>query len=195
MTFFKSLTKSQWIYFVVSCLLMIFGVLFCIFSQSLVEALRTIITVSVIAYGCFYLFSYCVLSFDIGDRSTLLKAFACIALGALVIVFPAFFVMAIAGIIAFLGLIKSLFAFKSKKQNKVLPKDKLVIGICEFVVGIVLAIFALLRLSDLLITIYLGVMLILEGINYLLNLILLKKREIIIQEVIEESLEQPKNND
>ena len=79
---FKNLNKKQWGYFVVSCVCVIFGILFCVFSQSLVETLRTVLSVAVLIYGAFYMFSYCVISFDSRDLTTLLKAVIAIAAAA-----------------------------------------------------------------------------------------------------------------
>ena len=161
---FKNFDKKQWGYFVVSCVCVIFGILFCVFSGTLVETLRTVLSVAVLIYGAFYLFSYSVISFDNRDMSTLLKAVVSIAIGLFVIFIPSFFVMAIAGVVALLGLAKVLFVSKIKKQENVIAKDRLVIGISEMVVGLALVVLCNLNISTVFVTVYLGVTLILEGL-------------------------------
>ena len=188
---FKNLNKKQWSYFVVSCVCVIFGILFCIFSQSLVETLRTVLSIGVLVYGAFYMFSYCVISFDSRDTSTLLKAVISIALGLLVVFIPSFFVMAIAAVVLILGIMKMLFVSKLKKEQNVLAKDRLVIGIIEIVVAVALLILCNVNVPILLVTIMLGVTLILEGIIGIVFLVAHKNAEEII---VGEALKQAKED-
>lgn len=188
---FKNLNKKQWGYFVVSCVCIIFGILFCVFSQSLVETLRTVLSVAVLIYGAFYMFSYCVISFDSRDLTTLLKAVIAIAAGLLVIFIPSFFVMAIAAVVLILGIMKTLFVSKIKKEQNVFAKDRLVIGIIEMVIGLALLILCNLNVPTLLVTIMLGVILIFEGVLGIVFLVAHKNAEEIIAG---EALKQAREN-
>lgn len=188
---FKNFDKKQWGYFVVSCVCVIFGILFCVFSGTLVETLRTVLSVAVLIYGAFYLFSYSVISFDNRDMSTLLKAVVSIAIGLFVIFIPSFFVMAIAVVVALLGLAKVLFVSKIKKQENVIAKDRLVIGISEIVVGLALVVLCNLNISTVFVTVYLGVTLILEGLLGFVFLFAHKNAEEII---VGEALKQQKED-
>ena len=182
---FKDLSKKQWGYFIISCASVVFGILFCIFSQSLVESLRTFLSVAVLVYGAFYLFSYCVISFDSRDLSTLIKATLSIALGLFVIFIPSFFVMAISLVVVILGIMKILFVSKLKKESSLISKDRLVIGIVEIVLASALMVLCNVNIPSLIVTIYLGVLLILEGLLGIIFLIAHKNaEEIVISEVM-----------
>ena len=166
----KGLNKNQWTVLILSAVCVICGILFCIFSQSMVEFLRTVICVVVLIYGAFYLVSYSVLSLEDKDVSALIQAVLAIGLGLFVIFIPSFFVMAICFMIIICGLAKLYNVVKAKKENNVLVKDKLVIGVTECVIALALVVLCNTPVPALLVNIYLGVMLILEGVTTLIRL-------------------------
>ena len=136
----------------------------------MVEFLRTVICVVVLIYGAFYLVSYSVLSLEDKDVSALIQAVLAIGLGLFVIFIPSFFVMAICFMIIICGLAKLYNVVKAKKENNVLVKDKLVIGVTECALALALVVLCNTPVPALLVNIYLGVMLILEGVTTLIRL-------------------------
>ena len=89
----KTLNKKQWVVLIASVCAFIFGVLFCVLSQSGIDIVKTILSIAVLGYGIFYLISYCILSMDGRDSLSLLHAIGGVAVGVLLIFVPSFFVL------------------------------------------------------------------------------------------------------
>lgn len=159
----KTLNKKQWVVLIASACAFIFGVLFCVLSQSGIDIVKTILSIAVLGYGIFYLISYCILSMDGRDSLSLLHAIGGVAVGVLLIFVPSFFVSVISVIVVILGLARVYDNIKAKKEGNDTQKSKSVIGIFEAILGVALLVLCNTSVPQLLISIYLGVLLILES--------------------------------
>lgn len=159
----KTLNKKQWVVSIASVCAFIFGVLFCVLSQSGIDIVKTILSIAVLGYGIFYLISYCILSMDGRDSLSLLHAIGGVAVGVLLIFVPSFFVSVISVIVVILGLARVYDNIKAKKEGKDTQKSKTIIGGFEIVLGVALLVLCNTPVPQLLISIYLGVLLILES--------------------------------
>ncbi len=160
----KNLSKKQWIVLIVSALAFVFGVLFCVLSQTMLNTVKVILSIAILGYGAFYLMSYCILSFDSKDPTLLIHAIGGIGLGVLLIFVPSFFVSAVSVIVIILGLARLSFNIKAKKNNTDVQTSRTVVGVFEIVIALALLIICNLNVPALLVSIYLGSMLILEAV-------------------------------
>lgn len=189
----KKISKNQWKILILSVVCFIFGILFCVLSNSMVEFLRTAICVIALIYGSFYLVSYTVLSFEDKDTSALFQAVIAIVLGLLVIFIPSFFVMAISICVVVCGLARMFRVIKKKSETGSINKAKLSVGIAELIVGLALVVLCNTPVPTLLVTIYLGVMLILESaVNAIFLWLELKEKQ---PQTSDETLSEKKVND
>ena len=160
----KTLNRKQWVVLIASVCAFIFGILFCALSQSGIDIVKTILSIAVLGYGIFYLISYCILSMDGRDSLSLLHAIGGVAVGVLLIFVPSFFVSVISVIVVILGLARFYDNIKAKKEGKDTQKSKAIIGGFEIVLGVALLVLCNTPVPQLLISIYLGTMLILESL-------------------------------
>ena len=167
---FKSFTKKQWKSFILATLFVIFGILFCVLSQKLLNVLESIVCICVLIYGGFYMVSYCVVSMGERDTTTLYQAVLAIAFGLLLIFVPSFFVIAISAVIILSGLGYILSYVKIKKAKLVGGGKNLACGIVLSVIGLGLLIISLLKVNPIVVSIYLGITLILDGVISLIAL-------------------------
>lgn len=159
----RTMDKKQLITFGSSILFVVFGILFCVLSQTMLGFIETVICLALIVYGAFFLLVYCLIDSDTRETKSVIKGVGAIAIGLLIIFIPAFFMSAIGAIIA--GYNALLIArAKNMKESKMEGwKSVLVSSITFTVLGVGLIVIAIVKVPSLALMIYLGVTLILQG--------------------------------
>lgn len=160
---FKELTKKEKRTFVLSIILIVLGVLFCVLSQPMRDIIETICCVVSLAYGGFYLIAYCVVSNDTREVSQLFQAILAIVIGFLIMFVRSFFVMAVGVLIAGTGISRIMVGVKMKKVNEKDWWHELIVGLILAVLGVVLVILCNTKVASIVVMIYLGVLLILSS--------------------------------
>ena len=160
---FKELTKKEKRTFVLSIVLIVLGVLFCVLSQPMRDIIETICCVVSLAYGGFYLIAYCVVSNDTREVSQLFQSILAIVIGFLIMFVRSFFVMAVGILIAGTGISRIMVGVKMKKVNEKDWWHELVVGLILAVLGVVLVILCNTKVASIVVMIYLGVLLILSS--------------------------------
>lgn len=186
----KLLDKNQWKILIISTLCVIFGVLFCCLSGTMLDTMKTVLASVVLVYGGICMVCYCVVSLEIRNVTTLMHALVSISLALLVLFISSFFVSAVAGVIAIFGIVRVVGEVKSKKQKGNFLVSMLVVGIVEIVSSVVLIVFANVNMSVAVVTIYTGVLLILEGLMNLVSIYVTIKSQKIIKKIEEELIEE-----
>ena len=159
----RTMDKKQLITFGSSILFVVFGILFCVLSQTMLGFIETVICLALIVYGAFFLLVYCLIDSDTRETKSVIKGVGAIAIGLLIIFIPAFFMSAIGAIIA--GYNALLIArAKNMKESKMEGwKSVLISSITFTVLGVGLIVIAIVKIPSLALMIYLGVTLILQG--------------------------------
>ena len=159
----RTMDKKQLITFGSSILFVVFGILFCVLSQTMLGFIETAICLALIVYGAFFLLVYCLIDSDTRETKSVIKGVGAIAIGLLIIFIPAFFMSAIGAIIA--GYNALLIArAKNMKESKIEGwKSVLISSITFTVLGVGLIVIAIVKVPSLVLMIYLGVTLILQG--------------------------------
>lgn len=159
----RTMDKKQLITFGLSILFVVFGILFCVLSQTMLGVIETAICLALIVYGAFFLLVYCLIDSDTRETKSVIKGVGAIAIGLLIIFIPAFFMSAIGAIIA--GYNALLIArAKNMKESKIEGwKSVLISSITFTVLGVGLIVIAIVKVPSLVLMIYLGVTLILQG--------------------------------
>lgn len=159
----RTMDKKQLITFGSSILFVVFGILFCVLSQTMLGFIETAICLALIVYGAFFLLVYCLIDSDTRETKSVIKGVGAIAIGLLIIFIPAFFMSAIGAIIA--GYNALLIArAKNMKESKMEGwKSVLISSITFTVLGVGLIVIAIVKVPSLVLMIYLGVTLILQG--------------------------------
>lgn len=160
---FKELTKKEKRTFVLSIVLIVLGVLFCVLSQPMRDIIETICCVVSLAYGGFYLIAYCVVSNDTREVSQLFQAILAIVIGFLIMFVRSFFVMAVGILIAGTGISRIMVGVKMKRVNEKDWWHELIVGLILAVLGVVLVILCNTKVASIVVMIYLGVLLILSS--------------------------------
>ena len=160
---FKELTKKEKRTFVLSIVLIVLGVLFCVLSQPMRDIIETICCVVSLAYGGFYLIAYCVVSNDTREVSQLFQAILAIVIGFLIMFVRSFFVMAVGVLIAGTGISRIMVGVKMKRVNEKDWWHELIVGLILAVLGVVLVILCNTKVASIVVMIYLGVLLILSS--------------------------------
>lgn len=159
----RTMDKKQLITFGSSILFVVFGILFCVLSQTMLGFIETAICLALIVYGAFFLLVYCLIDSDTRETKSVIKGVGAIAIGLLIIFIPSFFMSAIGAIIA--GYNALLIArAKNMKESKMEGwKSVLISSITFTVLGVGLIVIAIVKVPSLVLMIYLGVTLILQG--------------------------------
>ena len=160
---FKELTKKEKRTFVLSIVLIVLGVLFCVLSQPMRDIIETVCCVAALAYGGFYLIAYCVVSNDTREVSQLFQAILAIVIGFLIMFVRSFFVMAVGILIAGTGISRIMVGVKMKRVNEKDWWHELIVGLILAVLGVVLVILCNTKVASIVVMIYLGVLLILSS--------------------------------
>lgn len=159
----KDLSKKDLRNFILSIAMIVFGILFCVLSKSMLNLVETVLCFASLIYGAFYLISYCLISSDTKEIQTLFQAMVAIVIGFMLMFIRSFFVMAVGILIALTGVSRIVISVKKKKFGEKDWWHELVVGIVLFALGTVLAILCNTNVASIVVMIYLGVLLILVG--------------------------------
>lgn len=145
----RTMDKKQLITFGSSILFVVFGILFCVLSQTMLGFIETAICLALIVYGAFFLLVYCLIDSDTRETKSVIKGVGAIAIGLLIIFIPAFFMSAIGAIIA--GYNALLIArAKNMKESKMEGwKSVLISSITFTVLGVGLIVIAIVKVPSL----------------------------------------------
>ena len=113
----KTMDKKQLTTFGLSILFVVFGILFCVLSQTMLGFIETVICLALIVYGAFYLLVYCLIDSDTRQTKSVVKGVASLGIGLLIVFLPAFFMIAIGVVIAGYHSLLIVRAVKMKNVN------------------------------------------------------------------------------
>lgn len=153
-----------------SCLFIIFGILFCVIPNKSLSVIETISAVCLIVFGLISLFSYCFTPILFRDSSTLVKSIVAIMLGLLISFIPTFFVFVVGLIVAFNGLERFGYALDVKEVGDKKWWIDFIAGLIIFALGVTAVILCNTSVASNIVMIYFGISLILDG---LINIILI----------------------
>ena len=159
----KTMDKKQLTTFGLSILFVVFGILFCVLSQTMLGFIETVICLALIVYGAFYLLVYCLIDSDSRETSSVIKGVGAIALGLLIIFVPAFFMSAIGAIIAGFNALLIVRAKNMKESKMEGWKSVMASSITFVVLGVGLIVLAIVKVPNIVLMIVLGVTLISQG--------------------------------
>ena len=159
----KTMDKKQLTTFGLSIAFVVFGILFCVLSQTMLSFIETAICLALIVYGAFFLLVYCLIDSDARETKSVIKGVAAIAIGLLIIFIPSFFMSAIGVILSGYNALLVVRA-KNMKESKIEGWKAVMASSITFVVlGVGLIVLAIVRVPNLVLMIYLGVTLISQG--------------------------------
>lgn len=159
----KTMDKRQLTNLIISIFLVVFGVLFCVISQTMLGFIETIVCIALIVYGAFYLLVYCLIDSDTRQTKAVIQGVGALSVGLFIIFIPSFFMIAIGVIFAGFNVLILIRAVKMKKAQMDGWKVVMATSIVFIVLGAGLIVLASVKLPDIVLMIYLGVMLILQG--------------------------------
>ena len=152
----------------------VFGVLFCVLTQKMLNFLQTAICVVTLIYGAFNLISFCVVASEDRQTATFFHGVVPFAIGLLLIFVPAFFVNAVGAIIVLFAVLKLVRALKIKNAGWI---KNFIVAIFFILAGAGLIVLCNLKIDQTIVMIYLGVTLILEASMLFVDLYLGKKNQ------------------
>lgn len=173
----KTMDKKQLTTFGLSILFVVFGILFCVLSQTMLGFIETVICLALIVYGAFYLLVYCLIDSDSRETSSVIKGVGAIALGLLIIFVPAFFMSAIGAIIAGFNALLIVRAKNMKESKMEGWKSVMASSITFVVLGVGLIVLAIVKVPNLVLMIVLGVTLISQGAYNLVKMYVEDKKK------------------
>ena len=173
-----SLNKKNLIILIASIVSFVLGLLFCILSQSMIETMRTIICILLIIYGGFFVVSYCVLSAESRSSATFITAIISIVLSLLIMFIPSFLTIAICLLVIARWFFEIITMWKQKKVGETVIWWQFGVD-CAFVVaGLVLGVICNFNIPAFAITLYLGLLLVFEGIYEALLIFVFNKNKV-----------------
>ena len=168
---------------IISIICVIFGVLFCVLAQTMLNFLQTVLCIILLLYGGFHLVSFCVIAYEDKQVSTFFHGIVPFAVGMLLIFVPSFFVNAFGAIVLVLEILRLIVAVKHKKQYWII---NLIASIFFMIASIVLIVLCNVKINQYVVMVILGAILILEGI---VNLSLMYAGKKLKPKTIEETKE------
>ena len=168
----KLLKNKSFQLLVVSIVCVIFGILFCILTETMLDFLQTVLCFVALVYGGFHLVSYCLISYEDKQLDNLIHGIIPFAIGMLLMFVPSFFIIAVGVIVFALGIFRLIGAIRKKEEGWIVD---LVFSIFFIIVGVVLVVLCNTNIGKHIVMIYLGVTLILEGVTNFVILYLTKK--------------------
>ncbi len=154
---------------IVSALLILFGILFCLLPQKFVNAIETALSVFLIIYGLFLIISYCVQPLIYRNSTTIVEGIAIICIGVLLALIPSLFVLGIGIAILISGLKTFGYAFDVKEIGDKHWWVDLVSGAFVFALGITIVVLCNTKTATNILMIMLGLSL---AVKVVINLIL-----------------------
>lgn len=160
---------------VLSSILIIFGLLFCVLPNSSINYLEIVLSTLFIVYGIICLLGFTCSPRELREPLLLLESIIFMVVGVLIDFFPSLFVIAIGIIITVGGIKEILNAINIKFIGEKNWWINVVIGIIFAALGLTIIILSGTNVASMIVSIFLGVTLILDGICYLLLLFAFKR--------------------
>ena len=159
----RTMDKKQLITLALSVVFVVFGILFCVISQTMLGFIETAVCLALVIYGVFYLLVYCLIDSDTRQTKSVMNGVASLGVGLLIIFLPAFFMIAIGSVIALWHVLMIVRATKMKNASMAGWKPLMISAISFVVLGVGLIVLASVSMIDLVLMIYLGVTLLAIG--------------------------------
>ena len=172
----RTMDKKQLITLALSVVFVVFGILFCVISQTMLGFIETAVCLALIIYGVFYLLVYCLIDSDTRQTKSVFKGVASLGIGLLIVFLPAFFMIAIGVVIAGWHVLMIVKATKMKNAKLDGWKSLMSSAITFVVLGVGLIVLASVSMSDIVLMIYLGATLIGVG-GYNLTMLIINDKK------------------
>ena len=133
----KAVLKQNLKDIIYALVILVLGILFCVYKSSFIDTIETIFIVVFLGFGLIFIFGFLCADYEVRNISLLLVSVIFLILGILVIFIPSFFTYSLGLMLIIFGVKYIMDGYKQKKQS---GDWKIMIGLGVVVLALGLAI-------------------------------------------------------